>query len=141
MKNNGKGLTFVNDKYQFIKESAKKINSKIYTNLSKNFKTIILLIFFFFLLSSPSLSSELKARNYHFKNNLNKFFVPNTYRIAFVFGTRPEAIKLFPLIKELKKNNKFISITINTGQRKEMIQQILNSNNMDNSIDFKLNTS
>ena len=139
MKNNGKGLTFVNDKYQFIKESAKKINSKIYTNLSKNFKTIILLIFFFFLLSSPSLSSELKARNYHFKKNLNKFFVPNTYRIAFVFGTRPETIKLFPLIKELKENNKFISITINTGQHKEMIQQILNSNNMDNSIDFNLN--
>ena len=70
---------------------------------------------------------------------LKKYFVPNTYRLAFVFGTRPEAVKLFPLIKELKNNKKFICILINTGQHKEMIQQILDSLKMDNIIDFNLN--
>ena len=71
--------------------------------------------------------------------NLKNFFIQNTYRIAFVFGTRPEAVKLFPLIKELKENKNFICIIINTGQHKEMMKQILNSLNMDNSIDFNLN--
>ena len=70
--------------------------------------------------------------------NTKKYFIPNTYRLAFVFGTRPEAIKLFPLIKELQKNKNFICIIINTGQHKEMIQQILDSLNMENSIDFNL---
>ena len=58
-----------------------------------------------------------------FKNDINKYFIPNTYRIAFVFGTRPEALKLFPLIKELKKNKKFVCIIINTGQHKEMLNK------------------
>ena len=73
-----------------------------------------------------------------FKNDINKYFIPNTYRIAFVFGTRPEALKLFPLIKELKKNKKFVCIIINTGQHKEMLKQILDSLNF-YSIDFNLN--
>ena len=70
---------------------------------------------------------------------INKYFIPNTYRIAFVFGTRPEALKLFPLIKELKKNKNFTCIIINTGQHKEMLKQILDSINLDESIDFNLN--
>ena len=69
----------------------------------------------------------------------NKYFAPNTYRIAFVFGTRPEAIKLFPLIKELKHYKNFKCIIINTGQHKEMLQQIFVSLKMDNIIDFNLN--
>ena len=73
------------------------------------------------------------------QNDIKKYFFPNTKRIAFVFGTRPEAIKLFPLLKELKENKNFICIIINTGQHKEMIQRILKCLNMDNSIDFNLN--
>lgn len=76
---------------------------------------------------------------YSFYINLKKFLPSNNYRIVFVFGTRPEAVKLIPLIKELKENKAFICITINTGQHKEMIQQILESFNMENSIDFNLN--
>ena len=71
--------------------------------------------------------------------NIKKYFIPNTYRIAFIFGTRPEAVKLFPLIKELKENKNYVCIIINTGQHKEMIQQILNSLHMESSIDFNLN--
>ena len=73
------------------------------------------------------------------RKKINKYFIPNTYRIAFVFGTRPEALKLFPLIKELKKNKNFTCIIINTGQHKEMLKQILDSINLDESIDFNLN--
>ena len=92
-----------------------------------------------FLILSPFLSSQLISDNIYLKKNVKKFFIPNTYRIAFVFGTRPEAIKLFPLIKQLKEYRQFKCITINTGQHKEMIQQILNSNKVDNLIDFNLN--
>ena len=70
---------------------------------------------------------------------LKNYFIPNTHRIAFIFGTRPEAVKLFPLIKELKETKNFICIIINTGQHREMMKQILKSLNMDNSIDFNLN--
>ena len=104
------------------------------------------LIKFFFLVLIIFILSYYLFKNYlidkySFYNdyNLKKYFIPNTYRIAFVFGTRPEAIKLFPLIKELKKNKEFICIVINTGQHKEMIQQIFYSLKFDNSIDFNLN--
>lgn len=46
-------------------------------------------------------------------------------RILIVFGTRPEAIKMCPLIKELKKENSFKVIVCVTGQHKEMLQQVL----------------
>lgn len=42
-----------------------------------------------------------------------------------VFGTRPEAIKMCPLIKELRKSQAFEIITCITGQHKEMLQQVL----------------
>ena len=42
-----------------------------------------------------------------------------------VFGTRPEAIKMCPLVKELKKSNKFETLVCVTGQHREMLQQVL----------------
>lgn len=44
--------------------------------------------------------------------------------IDIVFGTRPEAIKLAMLIKQLKEKN-IPHRTISTGQHKEMLQQVL----------------
>jgi UDP-N-acetylglucosamine 2-epimerase (non-hydrolysing) len=41
-------------------------------------------------------------------------------KVMFIFGTRPEAIKLAPLIKKLNR-----SIICVTGQHKEMLQQVL----------------
>ena len=47
-------------------------------------------------------------------------------RIAIIFGTRPEAIKLAPLINEFKKNtSEFEIINISTGQHKEMLDQVV----------------
>ena len=43
-----------------------------------------------------------------------------------IFGTRPEAIKMAPLIVELKKQKeKFRPITVVTGQHREMLDQVL----------------
>ena len=109
----------------------KKINKFIN---KKNF--VIFLIISLIFLSSFDLSNKILFNN---NVNLKNYFIPNTLRIAFVFGTRPEAIKLFPLIKELKVNKNIVCIVINTGQHKEMMEQILNSLNMGNYIDFNLN--
>ncbi len=46
--------------------------------------------------------------------------------IMLVFGTRPEAIKMAPLVKELKKNpTDFKTIICVTGQHREMLDQVL----------------
>ena len=99
----------------------------------------ITIIKYFMIISSSIFLYNLLSHKFPFYNDYEKYFIPNTYRLAFIFGTRPEAIKLFPLIKELKKSKNFICIIINTGQHKEMISQILRSLQMDNLIDFSLN--
>ena len=44
-----------------------------------------------------------------------------------VFGTRPEAIKMAPLVKEFEKyTNDFQTIVCVTGQHREMLDQVLN---------------
>ena len=43
-----------------------------------------------------------------------------------VFGTRPEAIKMCPLVKEFQKNpDKFKTLVCVTGQHREMLDQVL----------------
>ena len=46
-------------------------------------------------------------------------------KISFIFGTRPELIKLFPLINKFKKKRKFKITTICTSQHKELIEDII----------------
>ncbi len=47
-------------------------------------------------------------------------------RIMLVFGTRPEAIKMAPLVKELQKYpDKFETIVCVTGQHRQMLDQVL----------------
>lgn len=47
-------------------------------------------------------------------------------KIMFIFGTRPEFIKVFPVIKEFEKHHqKFDLIIVNTGQHKEMLDGLL----------------
>jgi UDP-N-acetylglucosamine 2-epimerase (non-hydrolysing) len=45
-------------------------------------------------------------------------------KIFTIFGTRPEVIKLFPVLETLKKNNKFVTIIVSTSQHREMIQDL-----------------
>src|SRR5574344_837940 len=47
-------------------------------------------------------------------------------KIMLVFGTRPEAIKMAPLVKEFYKHkDKFETIVCVTGQHREMLDQVL----------------
>lgn len=46
-------------------------------------------------------------------------------KIMLVFGTRPEAIKMCPLVKELKTRENFDVKVCVTGQHREMLQQVL----------------
>ncbi len=46
-------------------------------------------------------------------------------KVMLVFGTRPEAIKMCPLVNELKKNDSIKTIVCVTGQHKEMLEQVL----------------
>lgn len=46
-------------------------------------------------------------------------------KILLVFGTRPEAIKMGPLVSELLKNKQFKTIVCVTGQHREMLNQVL----------------
>lgn len=46
-------------------------------------------------------------------------------KVMLVFGTRPEAIKMCPLIKELKSRNSIETIVCVTAQHREMLDQVL----------------
>lgn len=59
-------------------------------------------------------------------------------KIMLVFGTRPEAIKMAPLVKEFQKHpDTFQTIVCVTGQHREMFDQVLNI--FDIRPDFDLN--
>lgn len=46
-------------------------------------------------------------------------------KVMLVFGTRPEAIKMCPLVKELKTRENIKTIVCVTGQHREMLKQVL----------------
>ena len=46
-------------------------------------------------------------------------------KVMSVFGTRPEAIKMCPLVKELEQHEEIDSIVCLTGQHREMLQQAI----------------
>ncbi len=48
-------------------------------------------------------------------------------KVMTVFGTRPEAIKMAPLIKELESRDEIESIVCLTGQHREMLMQVLDT--------------
>lgn len=63
--------------------------------------------------------------------------IKNYFYITFIFGTRPEAIKLAPVILAFKENPIFKVKVIFTGQHKEMALSVLDLFNI--SIDIDLN--
>lgn len=48
-----------------------------------------------------------------------------TIKIVTVIGTRPEAIKMLPIIKRLEKDHRFKSKVVVTAQHREMLDQVL----------------
>lgn len=59
-------------------------------------------------------------------------------KIMTIFGTRPEAIKLAPVICRLERSNHFNSVLLSTGQHSEMLDQVLDLFNIrpDYSLDI-----
>lgn len=52
-------------------------------------------------------------------------FTLTKIKVMTIFGTRPEAIKMAPLVKELEKRNNIESIVCVTAQHREMLDQVL----------------
>ena len=58
-------------------------------------------------------------------------------KILFIIGTRPEAIKMAPLISKFIKSNKFEVKLCNTGQHKELVSQVFDFFKL--KVDYNLN--
>ena len=59
------------------------------------------------------------------------------FKVMTVFGTRPEAIKMAPLVKELELREEIQSIVCVTAQHRQMLDQVLNT--FDIKPDYDLN--
>lgn len=59
-------------------------------------------------------------------------------KLSFIFGTRPEAIKLAPLILEFKKNSNFEVNVCVTAQHREMLDQVLQIFEITPDVDLNL---
>lgn len=51
--------------------------------------------------------------------------MPEPTKILIIFGTRPEAIKLFPLIRTLKDDARFAPVVCVSAQHRQMLDQVL----------------
>lgn len=59
-------------------------------------------------------------------------------KIMLVFGTRPEAIKMCPLVNELKIRKSLKTIVCVTGQHRQMLDQVLKAFNVTPDYDFSI---
>lgn len=60
-----------------------------------------------------------------------------SYKVLSIFGTRPEALKIIPILKEFERQSHITSIVCSTGQHQEMLQQVVDL--FDISLDYSLN--
>lgn len=59
-------------------------------------------------------------------------------KIMLVFGTRPEAIKMCPLVNELKKRSSMQTLVCVTGQHRQMLDQVLTAFNVIPNYDLQI---
>ena len=64
-----------------------------------------------------------------------------TKKIIVIFGTRPEAIKLSPVIRELNKYSDLQTLIVSTGQHREMLRQVLDLFEITPDIDLDIMSS
>lgn len=60
--------------------------------------------------------------------------------IMCIIGTRPEALKMCPIVKRLSASNKFTTTTIISGQHKNILDQTLSLFNIDIAENFQIMT-
>ncbi|CAM3085892.1 UDP-N-acetylglucosamine 2-epimerase (non-hydrolysing) [Lactobacillus bombicola] len=59
-------------------------------------------------------------------------------KVMMVFGTRPEAIKMAPLVLKLQADDRFDEITVVSAQHREMLDQVLTIFNIQPDYDFNI---
>lgn len=59
-------------------------------------------------------------------------------KVMLVFGTRPEAIKMCPLVNELKKRETIKTIVCVTGQHRQMLDQVLQAFSVEPDYDLSI---
>ena len=59
-------------------------------------------------------------------------------KVMLVFGTRPEAIKMCPLVNELKKYSTLQTLVCVTGQHRQMLDQVLKAFNAEPDYDLSI---
>lgn len=62
----------------------------------------------------------------------------NIKTVLLVFGTRPEAIKMCPLVKELKKRPLIKTLVCVTGQHRQMLAQVLRAFDVEPDYDLSI---
>ena len=72
------------------------------------------------------------------KGMLSESITQNLKKIMIVFGTRPEAIKMCPLVNELRKRKGIETIVAVTGQHRIMLDQVLNVFNIVPDFDLSI---
>lgn len=61
-------------------------------------------------------------------------------KVLTIFGTRPEAIKMIPIIKEMQNNDNIISEVCVTAQHRQMLDQVLSIFNIKPEYDLNIMT-
>lgn len=59
-------------------------------------------------------------------------------KVLLVFGTRPEAIKMCPLVNELKKRDSLKTVVCVTGQHRQMLDQVLETFHVEPDYDLSI---
>ena len=62
----------------------------------------------------------------------------NKIKVMSIFGTRPEAIKMAPLVKMLEKDERFESIVCVTAQHREMLDSVMEIFNIKPQYDLNI---
>ncbi len=62
-------------------------------------------------------------------------------KVLSIFGTRPEAIKMAPIVKTLDSDERFESLVCVTGQHREMLDQVLSAFDIQPDLDLDIMTS
>ena len=58
--------------------------------------------------------------------------------VMLVFGTRPEAIKMCPLVNELKTRENIKTVVCVTGQHRQMLDQVLKAFDVEPDYDMSI---
>lgn len=59
-------------------------------------------------------------------------------KVMLVFGTRPEAIKMCPLVNELKRRSELQTVVCVTGQHRQMLDQVLKAFSVEPDYDLSI---